>query len=166
MANPDVERLRNIVEALVDRTRNALERGLDEVQREARVGKVKLLDIYQLRRERGRLHQRLGEEVYALIRKGDLEVPAVSRTVAKIAALDEKIEAKEAEVERIRVDEEGAPASRSRSASSSASASAKKKTTKKKSSSSGSTGGKKKSKSKSKTRKKRTLGTPDDESES
>lgn len=107
MARPEYDRFRNALESLVERTVDALERGRDEVLKEARVGKVKLLDIYQLRRERGRLYQRLGEEVYGLVRKGALEIPALSRTLAKIAALDEKITAKELEVDRLR-EQEGA----------------------------------------------------------
>lgn len=106
MARGDYDRFRNALEALVERTVDALEKGRTEVLKEARVGKVKLLDIYQLRRERGRLYQRLGEEVYGLVRKNALEIPSLSRTLAKIAALDEKIAAKEAEIDRLRGDEE------------------------------------------------------------
>ena len=103
MARPEYDRFRNALESLVERTVDALERGRDEVLREAKVGKVRLLDIYQLRRERGRLYQRLGEEVYGLVRKGALEIPSVGRTLAKLAALDDKIGAKEQEVDKLKM---------------------------------------------------------------
>ena len=90
------------LETLIGRAAEALSRGREELLRQSRIGKVKLFDLTQLRRERSRRVLRLGEEAYREIQAGKLAGESLQKTYLRIVDMDERIAAKEAEVDRIR----------------------------------------------------------------
>lgn len=100
--------------ALLGRAAEALTRGREELMKQSRVGKLKLIDLTQLRRERARLVQRLGEECYRGMQAGSLDRQDLERSYRKIVSMDEQIAAKEAEIEKIRREMEGKPTASSK----------------------------------------------------
>ena len=120
MSTFDTDEFGKGIEGLLGRAVDALTKGREELLKQSRIGKVKLIDLTQLRRERARLVQRLGEEAYRGLQAGSLDAEDLDRTYKKIVAMDEEIAAKEAEIEKIRREEEGATAKPSGSTKSSA----------------------------------------------
>lgn len=99
------------LEGFLGRAAEVISRGRDEILRASRIGKARLVDLTQLRRERARLVLRLGEEAYREMQAGALHRDELEKTYARIVEIDERIAAKEAEIEKIRRDAAGAPAS-------------------------------------------------------
>ena len=111
----DTDQLQQGIESIFGKAVEVLTKGREELLKQTRIGKVKLLDLMQLRRERARLVQRLGEEAYRGMQAGTLDTDDLERTYKKIVAMDEQIASKEAEIEEIRREEEagaGATAAR------------------------------------------------------
>jgi predicted transcriptional regulator len=98
------------LETLLGRAADVLSRGREELLRQSRIGKVKLFDLTQLRRERARWVLRLGEEVYRDLQAGKLARESLEKTFRRIEEMDERIAAKEAEVERIQRNQPDPPA--------------------------------------------------------
>ncbi len=90
------------LEGLLGRAADVLSKGREELMRQSRIGKVKLFDLTQIRRERARLVLRLGEEAYRAMQAGRIAKDDLDRTYRKIVEMDERIAAKEAEIEKIR----------------------------------------------------------------
>lgn len=90
------------LEGLLGRAADVLSKGREELMRQSRIGKVKLFDLTQIRRERARLVLRLGEEAYRAMQAGRIAKDDLDRTYHKIVEMDERIAAKEAEIEKIR----------------------------------------------------------------
>ncbi len=109
----DPDSLQQGLGALLGRAAEAISTAREELLKQSRIGKVKLIDLTQLRRERARLMQRLGEECYRGIQAGSLDRQDLERTYRKVVAMDEQIAAKEAEVETIRREQEGGAAAKS-----------------------------------------------------
>lgn len=100
---PDFDRdLGKGLESFVERAVDAISRGREEILRASRIGKAKLFDLTQLRRERARLVWRLGEEAYRAMQSGTLSKDELEKTYRRVVAMDERIAAKEAEIEKIR----------------------------------------------------------------
>ena len=108
MAKPpfDTDQISQGIESIFGKAVEVLTKGREELLKQTRIGKVKLVDLMQLRRERSRLVQRLGEEAYRGMQAGSLDTDDLDRTYRKIVAMDEQIAAKEAEIEAIRREEE------------------------------------------------------------
>lgn len=104
----DTDQISQGIESIFGKAVEVLTKGREELLKQTRIGKVKLVDLMQLRRERSRLVQRLGEEAYRGMQAGSLDTDDLDRTFKKIVAMDEQIAAKEAEIESIRRDEEAA----------------------------------------------------------
>ena len=98
------------LDGLVGRAAEFLSKGREELLRQSRIGKVKLFDLTQLRRERTQLVLRLGEEAYRALQSGTLAREDLDRTHRRIVEMDERIAAKEAVIERIRREALGEPA--------------------------------------------------------
>jgi hypothetical protein len=79
----------------------------DEVVRGARLGKVRI-DTFQLRKDREHFLQRLGEEVYDLMLRGDLKNESLEKPFLKIRALDEKIAEHDSEITRLMEEQQAA----------------------------------------------------------
>jgi len=90
------------LEGFLGRAADVISRGREEILRASRIGKARLLDLTQLRRERGRLVLRLGEEAYREMQAGPLHRDDLEKTYLRIVEIDERIAAKEAEIEKIR----------------------------------------------------------------
>lgn len=106
----DTDQISQGIESIFGKAVEVLTKGREELLKQTRIGKVKLVDLMQLRRERSRLVQRLGEEAYRGMQAGSLDTDDLDRTYRKIVAMDEQIAAKEAEIEAIRREEEAAAA--------------------------------------------------------
>lgn len=104
----DTDQISQGIESIFGKAVEVLNKGREELLKQTRIGKVKLVDLMQLRRERGRLVQRLGEEAYRGMQAGSLDTDDLERTYRRIVAMDEQIAAKEAEIEAIRREEEAA----------------------------------------------------------
>lgn len=104
----DTDQISQGIESIFGKAVEVLTKGREELLKQTRIGKVKLVDLMQLRRERSRLVQRLGEEAYRGMQAGSLDTDDLDRTYRKIVAMDEQIAAKEAEIEAIRREEEAA----------------------------------------------------------
>ena len=104
----DTDQISQGIESIFGKAVEVLTKGREELLKQTRIGKVKLVDLMQLRRERSRLVQRLGEEAYRGLQAGSLDTDDLDRTYRKIVAMDEQIAAKEAEIESIRREEEAA----------------------------------------------------------
>ena len=104
----DTDQISQGIESIFGKAVEVLTKGREELLKQTRIGKVKLVDLMQLRRERSRLVQRLGEEAYRGMQAGSLDQDDLDRTYRKIVAMDEQIAAKEAEIEAIRREEEAA----------------------------------------------------------
>ena len=102
----DTDQISQGIESIFGKAVEVLTKGREELLKQTRIGKVKLVDLMQLRRERSRLVQRLGEEAYRGMQAGSLDTDDLDRTYRKIVAMDEQIAAKEAEIEAIRREEE------------------------------------------------------------
>lgn len=102
----DTDQISQGIESIFGKAVEVLTKGREELLKQTRIGKVKLVDLLQLRRERSRLVQRLGEEAYRGMQAGSLDTDDLDRTYRKIVAMDEQIAAKEAEIEAIRREEE------------------------------------------------------------
>lgn len=102
----DTDQISQGIESIFGKAVDVLNRGREELLKQTRIGKVKLVDLMQLRRERSRLVQRLGEEAYRGMQAGSLDTDDLDRTYRKIVTMDEQIAAKEAEIEAIRREEE------------------------------------------------------------
>ena len=102
----DTDQFSQGIESIFGKAVEVLTKGREELLKQTRIGKVKLVDLMQLRRERARLVQRLGEEAYRGMQAGSLDTEDLERTYRKIVAMDEQIAAKEAEIEQIRREEE------------------------------------------------------------
>jgi hypothetical protein len=109
----DTDDLGKNLENILGRAADVLSRGREEILRQSRIGKVKLFDLTQLRRERARMVLRLGEEAYRSMQGGKLAREDLDKTYRKIVEMDERIGAKEAEIEKIRREEQGPTASAS-----------------------------------------------------
>ena len=79
----------------------------DEVARGAQLGKVRI-DVFQLRKDREHFLQRLGEEAYDLMVRGDVEHADLTKPFAKVKAIDDRIEAVEAQIEGLVEEQEAA----------------------------------------------------------
>jgi hypothetical protein len=112
----DTDQLSQGIESIFGKAVEVLTKGREELLKQTRIGKVKLVDLMQLRRERARLVQRLGEEAYRGMQAGSLDTEDLERTYRKIVAMDEQIAAKEAEIEQIRREEEASSGSKKKSA--------------------------------------------------
>lgn len=131
----DTDQLSAGIESIFGKAVEVLSKGREELLKQTRIGKVKLVDLMQLRRERARLVQRLGEEAYRGLQAGSLDEEDLERTYRKIVAMDEQIAAKEAEVEEIKREEEtsaGASSTKAKSATGKAKAAGKSTASKKK----------------------------------
>ena len=115
----DTDNLSAGIESIFGKAVEVLSKGREELLKQTRIGKVKLVDLMQLRRERARLVMRLGEEAYRGLQAGDLDADDLERTYKKVVAMDEQIAAKEAEVEEIKREEERSTPTASASSSSS-----------------------------------------------
>lgn len=104
----DTDQISQGIESIFGKAVEVLTKGREELLKQTRIGKVKLVDLMQLRRERGRLVQRLGEEAYRGMQAGALDTEDLERTYRKIVTMDEQIAAKEAEIQAIREEEEEA----------------------------------------------------------
>ena len=104
----DTDQISQGIESIFGKAVEVLTKGREELLKQTRIGKVKLVDLMQLRRERTRLVQRLGEEAYRGMQAGSLDTDDLDRTYRKIVTMDEQIAAKEAEIESIRREEEAA----------------------------------------------------------
>lgn len=104
----DTDQISQGIESIFGKAVEVLNKGREELLKQTRIGKVKLVDLMQLRRERGRLVQRLGEEAYRGMQAGSLDTDDLERTYRRIVAMDEQIAGKEAEIEAIRREEEEA----------------------------------------------------------
>ena len=102
----DTDQISQGIESIFGKAVEVLTKGREELLKQTRIGKVKLVDLMQLRRERSRLVQRLGEEAYRGMQAGSLDTDDLDRTYRKIVTMDEQIAAKEAEIEAIRCEEE------------------------------------------------------------
>lgn len=102
----DPDEIQQRVGDFLGRAVEAISKGREELLKQSRIGKVKLIDLTQLRRERARLVSRLGEEAYRSMQAGNLEPDDLQRTFKRIVEMDERIAAKEAEVETLRREEE------------------------------------------------------------
>lgn len=102
----DTDDIGKNLETLLGRAADVFTRGREELLRQSRIGKVKLFDLTQLRRERARMVLRLGEEAYRAMQSGKLAREDLDRTYKKIVEMDERIGAKEAEIENIRREEQ------------------------------------------------------------
>lgn len=92
----DAERMRSQFDKLLKSTMEGLEELKDVVVKASQSAKVKL-DATFLRRERDRLYQLLGEEVFELIEQGNLKTPTVLRdTVDRVNAIVEQLATEEA----------------------------------------------------------------------
>jgi hypothetical protein len=109
----DTDELSRGLENLFGRAVDALSKGREEILKQSRIGKVKLFDLSQLRRERAQLVLRLGEEAYRAMQSGMLSRTDLDRTYKRIVEMDERIAAKEAEVEKIRRQQQGPTSSSS-----------------------------------------------------
>lgn len=98
----DTDALRTGLQGLLGRAADAIDRGREELLKQSKIGKVKLIDLTQLRRERARLVSRLGEEAYRGMQSKSLDEGDLQRTYKQIVAMDEQIAKKEAEVETLR----------------------------------------------------------------
>ena len=106
----DTDQISQGIESIFGKAVEVLTKGREELLKQTRIGKVKLVDLMQLRRERARLVQRLGEEAYRGMQAGSLDTDDLDRTYRKIVTMDEQIATKEAEIEEIRREEEGGAA--------------------------------------------------------
>lgn len=97
----DPESLQQGIESFLGKAADVISRGREEILKQSKIGKVKLFDLMQLRRERARLVQRLGEEAYRGMQAGKLEKDDLKRTYQRIVEMDEQIAKKEAEIERL-----------------------------------------------------------------
>ena len=88
-------------ESFLGKAADVLSRGREEILKQSRIGKAKLFDLTQLRRERARLMQRLGEEAYRGMQAGSLSKDDLKRTYQRVVEMDEQIAAKEAEIDRL-----------------------------------------------------------------
>lgn len=104
----DTDALRTGLQGLLGRAADAIDRGREELLKQSKIGKVKLIDLTQLRRERARLVSRLGEEAYRGMQSKSLDEGDLQRTYKQIVAMDEEIAKKEAEIEALRREAEGA----------------------------------------------------------
>lgn len=102
----DPDEIQQRVGDFLGRAVEAISKGREELLKQSRIGKVKLIDLTQLRRERARVVSRLGEEAYRGMQAGTLEPDDLQRTFKRIVEMDERIAAKEAEVETLRREEE------------------------------------------------------------
>ena len=109
----DPDSLSSGFESLLGKAADVLSRGREELLKQSRIGKAKLFDLTQLRRERARLMQRLGEEAYRGMQAGSLTKDDLKRTYQRVVEMDEQIAAKEAEIDRLQREASaaGAPAS-------------------------------------------------------
>ena len=98
-------------ESFLGKAADVLSRGREEILKQSRIGKAKLFDLTQLRRERARLMQRLGEEAYRGMQAGSLSKDDLKRTYQRVVEMDEQIAAKEAEIDRLQREAGAAPAS-------------------------------------------------------
>lgn len=114
----DTDQISAGIESIFGKAVEVLSKGREELLKQTRIGKVKLVDLMQLRRDRARLVMRLGEEAYRGLQAGSLDEDDLERTYRKIVAMDEQIAAKEAEVEEIKREEEGSSAQGTRAKSS------------------------------------------------
>ena len=88
--------MRSQFDKLLKGTMEGLEELKDGVVKASQSAKVKL-DATFLRRERDRLYQLLGEEVYELIEQGNLKTPTVLRdTVDRVNSIVEQLATEEA----------------------------------------------------------------------
>ncbi len=78
-----------------------LERGQSRVESVAQDGRLRL-ELRQLRKDRDAMYRKLGREVRRLQEAGELTHPGVARGVERIAGLDDRIEALEAQAPRLR----------------------------------------------------------------
>ncbi len=79
----------------------------DEVARGAQLGKVRI-DVFQLRKDREHFMQRLGEEVFDLLQRGEIAHADLEKPYAKVVELDERIVAVEAEIEELLEEQQSA----------------------------------------------------------
>lgn len=100
----DTDALRSGLEGLLGRAADAIGRGREELLKQSKIGKMKLIDLTQLRRERARLLSRLGEEAYRGLQSKSLDEGDLQRTYKQIVSMDEQIAKKEAEVETLNRD--------------------------------------------------------------
>jgi len=82
-------------------------KGKDELARGAQRGKGRI-DVFQLRQDRGHLLQRIGEQAYQLMGRGEINHADLDQPFGKIKDLDERIEAAEAENVALVVEQETA----------------------------------------------------------
>ncbi len=84
-------------QALFDSLKSIFERSKEEVVRGARVSRARL-DVYQLRRDRDRALQRLGEEAYALLQTETLKSQDLASAFAVVKDIDARIQTLEDEM--------------------------------------------------------------------
>ena len=83
-------------EKVVDGLREVLSRGIHEVERQANLGKLKL-DLRSVTSDRSKLFERMGREVYFLMKDGLLTAPP---QLSKPFGLIQKLEADMTELEQ------------------------------------------------------------------
>jgi hypothetical protein len=92
---------------LFDSLKDIFVKSREEVVRGARLGKVRL-DVYQLRKDREQLLQRLGVAAYELLVAGSLAHPDLAGVFHELGDLDVRIAAGEAEISDLAPAEEEA----------------------------------------------------------
>lgn len=92
-----------------------LSRGRVEVEKAARRGK-EMIHLRQMRTDRDRMYQKLGREAVRLVEAGDLDHPGVVKGVARVKALEDRIDAAEQAMRAGGIEPEPEPAPESDSA--------------------------------------------------
>ncbi len=71
-----------------------LSRGRVEMERAAKRGK-EMIHLRQMRTDRDRMYQKLGREAVRLVEAGDLDHPGIVKGVARVKALEDRIDTAE-----------------------------------------------------------------------